>query len=58
MRVFEGAGVDGSALVPAMEQAAEYLEKAREKQKLAELGLSLGMTFDADLLKLTKPTEE
>ena len=28
------------------------------KQKLLELGLSLGMTFDADLLKSTKPAEE
>ena len=27
------------------------------KQKLAELGLALGMTFDADLLKTTKPQE-
>ena len=28
------------------------------KQKLTELGLSLGMTFDAELLKMTKPAEE
>jgi DNA-directed RNA polymerase subunit alpha len=28
------------------------------KQKLAELGLSLGMTFDADLLKSPKAAEE
>ena len=28
------------------------------KQKLAELGLSLGMTFDAELLKMSKPAEE
>ncbi len=27
------------------------------KQKLVELGLSLGMTFDADLLKITPPAE-
>ncbi len=28
------------------------------KQKLAELGLALGMTFDAELLNVTKPDEE
>lgn len=28
------------------------------KQKLAELGLSLGMTFDAELLNMTQPAEE
>jgi TonB family protein len=45
VRVFEGAGVDGSALVPAMEQAAEYLEEVRGPA--VAKGAVLGIVEDA-----------
>ncbi len=45
VRVFEGAGVDGAALVPAMEQAAEYLEEVRGPA--VAKGAVLGIVDDA-----------